>query len=512
MNKISLIIFFVFTTISVYSQSIPVDTPYKDGVIIKEYIKKNNFIQNKQNQEEAVWDNGVPIIPDDENVMNLVTELNEEGIKDVNKLTKDQVRIYRELGLEFYNKGMYEEADFYLSKIKNYTETKHVKLKEVFKDDNSETIKKIKDDLQQQYESKLEELKKVELTPNEKQSVEKDKEFNKSIPSKIDELSKEDLENLSQKIQNQINKLTKERDDLIKNKGSQELIDLKNTNIKTLTTEKEVVDLNINNEELKEEKNTITRWLWIAGISIVILTLSILALLQRKTIKVQDVELENQFIDISRKNTYLEHAAKIIRHDIHSGINTYIPRGITSLEKRLTPDDVKNLKLELPLKMIKDGLNHTQRVYKSVYEFTNLVKHNVVLEKKEVNLKDVLVNYLSNTSYSSQVVIQDLVNIKVNEVLFCNAIDNLIRNGLKYNNSIDKEVLIFIEDNQLVIEDNGIGFSQEQLDDFLKTNKRKKDNETGLGLSICLAILNEHGFKLTCEKINTGTKMKIKIK
>jgi signal transduction histidine kinase len=511
MKKISLIIFFVSITFVLFSQIVSTDTLFQDSIKIKELTKKKNFIINKQSQQEAFWDNGIPIMPEDENVMGLITELNEDAIKDVNKLTKDQVRIYRELGLEFYNKGMYEEADFYLSKIKNYTETKHVKLKEVFKEDNSETIKKIKEDLQQQYETKLEELKKVELSPSEKQEVEKDKEFNKSIPTKIDELSKEDLENLSQKIQNQINKLTKERDDLIKNKGSQELIDLKNTNIKTLTTEKEVVDLSINNEELKEEKSVVTRWLWIAGISILILTLSILALLQRKTIKVQDVELENQFRDISRKNTYLEHAAKIIRHDIHSGINTYIPRGITSLEKRLTPEDIKNLKLELPLKMIKDGLNHTQRVYKSVYEFTNLVKQNVVLEKKEVDLKEILTKYLSNTSYSNQVVIHDLITAKVNETLFCNAVDNLIRNGLKYNNSIDKEVVIFMKDNQLVIEDNGIGFSQEQLDEVLKSKKNKKD-DTGLGLSICVAILNEHKFKLSCEKINTGTKMKIKIK
>ena len=30
----------------------------------------------------------------------------------------------------------------------------------------------------------------------------------------------------------------------------------------------------------------------------------------------------------NKKTVYLEHAAKILRHDIHSGINTYIPRGI----------------------------------------------------------------------------------------------------------------------------------------------------------------------------------------
>jgi hypothetical protein len=52
--------------------------------------------------------------------------------------------------------------------------------------------------------------------------------------------------------------------------------------------------------------------------------------------------------------------------------------------------------------MIKEGLNHTQKVYKSVYEFTNLVKQTVVLNKESVNLTDLLSKFISNTSYSNQ--------------------------------------------------------------------------------------------------------------
>ena len=45
--------------------------------------------------------------------------------------------------------------------------------------------------------------------------------------------------------------------------------------------------------------------------------------------------------EVEKKNTYLEHAAKILRHDMHSGINTYIPRGVSSLERRLRPEDIQ---------------------------------------------------------------------------------------------------------------------------------------------------------------------------
>jgi len=225
------------------------------------------------------------------------------------------------------------------------------------------------------------------------------------------------------------------------------------------------------------------------------------------------IESSNQ---IQKQNTYLEHAAKILRHDMHSGINTYIPRGISSLERRLSPEIIEENKLEAPLRMLKEGLKHTQKVYKGVYEFTNLVKKDAVLSKDYNNLKDILVNFLKSTAYYSQVKIDDLPNHEVNESLFCTAIDNLIRNGLKYNDSDNKMISIYMEDEEtLVVQDNGRGLTQEQFEEYSKPytrNKNQKEPGTGLGLNICIAILKEHKFDIICEKNEIGTKMKIKIK
>ena len=231
----------------------------------------------------------------------------------------------------------------------------------------------------------------------------------------------------------------------------------------------------------------------------------------------QDVtEIIKKSNELERKNTYLEHAAKILRHDMHSGINTYMPRGVNSLERRLTQEDITNLKIEAPLKMIKEGLKHSQKVYKGVYEFTNLVKKDVVLNKEECNIKDILKDYLSSTAYVSQVILDDnLPTIELNEPLFCTAVDNLIRNGLKYNDSDSKFVKIYFEEDSIYIQDNGRGITQEDFNYLSKPYTRKegqKESGTGLGLNICVAILEEHGFKITCEKNETGTKMKIKFK
>ena len=224
-------------------------------------------------------------------------------------------------------------------------------------------------------------------------------------------------------------------------------------------------------------------------------------------------ELMRQADEIAKKNVYLEHAAKILRHDMHSGINTYIPRGVSSLERRLDKKIIEDLKLEAPLKMLKEGLKHSQKVYRGVYEFTNLVKKDVILEKTELNLKSVMENYLCTTSYKSQVIIDELSTERINESLFSTAIDNLIRNGLKYNDSDTKFVHLYMEDGQLVVQDNGRGLTQEDFNNLSKPYVRKKDQKesgTGLGLNICLAILHEHGFSVTCDKNEIGTKIKIK--
>jgi signal transduction histidine kinase len=376
---------------------------------------------------------------------------------------------------------------------------------------------------------KMFETPKEELSQSDVKSLEEDVKFMTDLPQSYDNLPKEDLQKVIAQIDNKIIQLRQEIDNLIKARANEEVIKSKKGTLTVLEKEKNIVNLTLDggelrdengnligeNDVLKTEQDKLKRYLYIALSGVALLGLVVAVVLQRKRIQVQDVEIEEQLNDIAKKNSYLEHAARIIRHDMHSGINTYMPRGITSLEKRLTTEDIQRLKIEGALKMVKEGLSHTQRVYKSVYEFTNLVKQNVVLNKTLVNTKDLIWKYISPNSYSSQVEISDLSEMEVNETLFCNAVENLIKNGLSYNDSEVKKVKIYNEEEYLIVEDNGRGFSQKDFEKHLTKYSKKADvtgDEKGLGLNICVAILEEHGFKLTCEKIDTGTKMKIKIK
>ena len=77
-------------------------------------------------------------------------------------------------------------------------------------------------------------------------------------------------------------------------------------------------------------------------------------------ITIRNIEkiITKKFKEIQQKNLYLEHAAKIIRHDMHSGINTYLPRGVISLERRIPLEVIEKYKLGPSLRLLKEGLEH----------------------------------------------------------------------------------------------------------------------------------------------------------
>lgn len=216
--------------------------------------------------------------------------------------------------------------------------------------------------------------------------------------------------------------------------------------------------------------------------------------------------------ELYQKKVFLEYSNKIIRHDMHSGINTYLPRGMSMLKKRLTPEIIKDLKLGGAMTMLERGLAHTQMVYQGVYAFTNLVKEDARLDTELVNLHTALDHYLKHTAYYAQVALVDLQAAVVNQSLFCTAVDNFIRNGLKYNDSNPKQVKVYHEDGLFIVEDNGVGMTQEEFEELSLPFKRKhdiNDGGSGLGLNIALAILKEHNCTVKVLDSSSGTKIAI---
>jgi len=215
--------------------------------------------------------------------------------------------------------------------------------------------------------------------------------------------------------------------------------------------------------------------------------------------------------ELYESKLFIEYSNKVIRHDMHSGINTYIPRGLTMLKKKLPEKVIKEFKLAPALMFLEKGIAHAQMVYRGIYSFTGMVKQTKQLDVEEFDLGKKLKEYLDLTAYSNFVKLENLPVITANPSLMCSAIIQLIQNGVKYNNSSEKEVVVYSdEENTIYIKDNGIGITQEQFNQYVFP--KNSFEIRGMGLSIATVIFEEHGYSIEVKETENGSKFSIKKK
>ena len=78
-----------------------------------------------------------------------------------------------------------------------------------------------------------------------------------------------------------------------------------------------------------------------------------------------------------------------------------------------------------------------------------------------------------------------------------------------FTKKIDIEILKKDDYIQIIINDNGLGFSSKNLDDLLKPYFTTKNNGTGLGLPIVNKIINDHNGTLKLVENKIGATIKI---
>ena len=215
--------------------------------------------------------------------------------------------------------------------------------------------------------------------------------------------------------------------------------------------------------------------------------------------------------ELNQTKIFLEYSNKILRHDLHSGINTYIPRGFNMLKKKLDDETISRLKLGAGMMLLEKGINHAQDVYRGVQSLTGMVRDFDEIETEPFNVEEALNAYLGRTHYFNKVEISPMGDTTANRALFCMAIDVFVKNGVVFNSSKDKKIKIYQEGRCICIEDNGVGLSQERFD-IIVYPKNKEDRVPGfdsIEMNIATTILKEHGMKITIHEANPGTIIKI---
>ncbi|MEO1437442.1 MAG: ATP-binding protein [Bacteroidota bacterium] len=216
--------------------------------------------------------------------------------------------------------------------------------------------------------------------------------------------------------------------------------------------------------------------------------------------KTDQEQLERYAKKLETSNQELERFAHIASHDLKEPLRS-VCSFIMLLERKLRP--TLDPEARAYIQYATDGAKQMNELIEDVLEFSRLDKPNQTDETIDLNgvLEQVNRNLFSLIQdKGARLVYNELPTLKGEEGQFLRLFQNLIENGLKFNESIMPEVVINYDFeagyHKFQVIDNGIGikpgFEDKVFQMFKRLHNRKAYSGSGMGLSICKKIIDRY--------------------
>ena len=212
-----------------------------------------------------------------------------------------------------------------------------------------------------------------------------------------------------------------------------------------------------------------------------------------RSLKLQNARLSKAYSD-------MKEFAHIVAHDLKSPLQ--VIGSYADLVNFELSGSSEQVKVQGHIQQILDGVQLQSRMINDVLVYSQIDgPENVVTTPVRFSDTAKLVKAQMQGLYpSGTVLIEGDGQLRAVESQFLMLLQNLIENGLKYNNSVEPCVrVIFFEQDEgnsvITIEDNGIGIPKEKLptafDMFVRLHPDFKAEGTGVGLAHCRKIVEE---------------------
>ena len=245
---------------------------------------------------------------------------------------------------------------------------------------------------------------------------------------------------------------------------------------------------------------------------------------QNETLEKQKNLINNQLKELKEQKNTLEKAnhtkdkfLSIIGHDLRNPFNA-----INSFVALVTeqPHELNDDMLMKYLFLIKDAGANAMSLLDNLLEWAKTQSGEIVAQKENVLLNYILrgnVLLIKEMARQKNIeLIEDLQgnpSVLIDKNMINTVIRNLLSNALKFTNSNGKIwVKTIIKNNEIkvIIQDTGVGISEEMLSTLFEPSVIKKGlngmASSGLGLILCKEFLLEHNQELRVDsKINYGT-------
>jgi signal transduction histidine kinase len=165
-------------------------------------------------------------------------------------------------------------------------------------------------------------------------------------------------------------------------------------------------------------------------------------------------------------------------------------------------------------------LEYTERIINSAEKMSEMISEILNETKMDIiNMKelfDFIKIQLSLNEVTSKIIFEISPDLKIygNKVRLSRAIINLIENGFRAINSENGRILVKAWGTgnkvMILVEDNGVGISEDAIDRVWDAGYTTNLEHTGLGLYFVKEVLNSHHGEIVIKsKVNIGTKVMI---
>ena len=211
-------------------------------------------------------------------------------------------------------------------------------------------------------------------------------------------------------------------------------------------------------------------------------------------------KLKEYAIKLETSNKNLQDFAHVASHDLKAPLTN-----ILSFSKLLkTKEDQLDKHGKEFLHFIMDNSGRAQKMVDGLLNYSTISKNIEQVTSFDLShaLKEAILNLqLSIQQREVQIITHGLPVVKGNQLLMIQVLQNLISNGIKYNqsqppiieigsgNDDDKGAFVYVKD-------NGIGIPKAYQKDVFKMFRRLHSNEyegTGIGLAFCANIIAKYG-------------------
>ncbi|MFK7907808.1 MAG: ATP-binding protein [Chitinophagales bacterium] len=300
------------------------------------------------------------------------------------------------------------------------------------------------------------------------------------------------------------------RDSLLKEETMQQMANLKQTyELEKKESEKQIAIM-----QKEQQIERMYRYAGLFGLAILMLVAWLFysryqeQTTMNKLLAQKNEEIQHQNNKLATSNRELEQFAYIASHDLKEPLRNI--GGFTSLlERRYIEkgdEDAKDF-----MRFISGSVNHMHKLLTDLLAYSRIGMqeddHTELLD-----LNDIITQVSSNyqtiiKKHNVQIISSNLPIIHANRIQMIQLFQNLVGNAIKFKSEKAPEIHIHCAENTkeftVSVKDNGIGMEQEYTDKifviFQRLHNRTKYEGTGIGLSICKKIVEQHHGKIWVE-------------